>query len=278
LSQQEDFVVDSKLAAELFRPVSGKSENSLDNLRASIGRQLKPWTGSGEMCAGDNWWTMASGAQIAEANMSLIYGASEESLDSALEVLSRLKVPSVAVLSGAGLAQAGRLLHRGFAFAGANPVMAIALDPTQTGSVLSAGLEVRRAYVKKDTDKIITLLHESFDMPLDMCAFLVSPEIATSPGVYFWLLFDQGQPVCTVTTTAEDGILGIKSMATPPSAQRKGYGQALLSQVLQEHAQQGERVGLLGATPAGEPLYRRLGFEVVEYGQVFAGRVVTQIH
>jgi GNAT superfamily N-acetyltransferase len=263
--------MNSKLAEELFRPVSGKPGSPLDNLRASIGRQLQPWTTSGEMGVGDTWWTMASGSPFAATNMSLIYGGSDDSLDSALEVVSRREVPSIAVLSGAGLAQAGRLLDRGFAFVGANPIMAIALDPTQTKSALSDGLEVRRVYVKKDTDMIVTLLQESFELPFEVCTFFVSPEIALSPEVYFWLLFDQGQPVCTVTTTAEEGILGIKSMATPPSAQRKGYGKALLSQVLLEHAQQGERIGLLSATLAGEPLYRRLGFEVVEFGQVFAG-------
>jgi GNAT superfamily N-acetyltransferase len=278
LRQLEDFVMDSKLADVLFPPVSGKTGTPLDFVRSSLGRQLKPWTTLGEMGAGDNWWSIVSGAQSADANMSLIFDASAESLDSALEVVSRVGVPSLALLAGLGLAHAARLPERGFALAGTMPLMAISLDVAQPRSALSTGLEFRKAYVKQDTDSIISLLHESFEMPPEACAFVVSPEIAESPGIYFWLLLDQGQPVCTVTTTTEEGILGIWSMATPPRAQRKGYGQTLLSQVMQEHVQHGERVGVLGASPAGEPLYRRIGFEVVEYWQVFVSGVSSQVH
>ncbi len=269
--------MDSKLANELFCSVPGKTGNPLDHLRASMGRQLQPWTALGAMGAGDDWWTIVSGAQSSFANTSLIYGASDESLDSALEVVSRVGVPSLAMLAGPGLGHAGRLPDRGFAFARAAPFMAISLDAAQTQSVLSDGLEVRKAYAKQDTDSVITLLHETLGMPLETGAFFVSPEIAKSPGVDFWLLFDHGQPVSTVTTATEEGILGIYSMATPQSAQRKGYGQALLSQVLQEHARQGDRVGFLWSSAAGEPLYRRLGFEVIEYVQVFESRISTQI-
>lgn len=270
--------MDSRLAAELFLPVPGKTGTPLDFVRSSLGRQLKPWTTFGEMGAGDNWWTMASGAQSTDANMSLIFDASEESLDSALEVVSRVGVPSLALLAGPGLGHAARLPERGFTFAGTMPLMAISLDAAQPRSVLPDGLEIRKAYVKQDTDAVISLLHETFELPLEGCAFMVSPEIAKSSGIYFWLLLDQGEPVCTVTTTTEKGIFGIWSMATPPSAQRRGYGQALLSHVMQEHEKQGERVGVLGATSAGEPLYRRLGFEVIEYWQVFASGVSSQIH
>ncbi|HUW78997.1 MAG TPA: GNAT family N-acetyltransferase [Candidatus Nanopelagicaceae bacterium] len=230
------------------------------------------------MGGGDNWWTMASGAQSADVNMSLIANASEESLDSALEIISRVGVPSLALLAGPGLGHAARLPERGFAFAGTMPLMAISLEAAQPRSTKSDGFEFRKAYAKQDTDAVINLLHESFETPPEACAFIVSPEIAKSPGIYFWLLLDQGQPVCTVTTTTEEGLLGIWSMATPPRAQRKGYGHALLSHVMQEHAQQGQRVGLLGASPAGEPLYRRIGYEVIEHWQVFASGVSSQIH
>ena len=270
--------MDSKLAAQIHRATAGKASSPHNYLRESMGRQLQPWAASGAIGFGENWWTVASGSLFPESNMSLIYGAEEACLDSALEVVARLGVPSVVVLSDAGLAQVGRVLDRGFAFITANPLMAISLESNQAQYVLADGLEVLRIDLASDIDVIRRLLHESFEMPMEMCNALISPELVKVIGVYFWLLLDQGQPVATVTTTFEESILGIKAMATPPNAQRKGYGHALLSYVLQEHAKAGQLVGILAATPAGLPLYQRLGFEVIGYGQIFAGRVSPKPH
>ncbi len=58
-------------------------------------------------------------------------------------------------------------------------------------------------------------------------------------------------------------------MATPPEHQRKGLGQALLSQVIDDYRRRGMRRFHLGATEAGRALYEGLGVRTVAEAPVW---------
>lgn len=60
----------------------------------------------------------------------------------------------------------------------------------------------------------------------------------------------------------ERGYRTLYFLGTLPEYERKGLGSALLKQGLRE-AKQDEITVLLGATPAGKPLYERNGFEIL---------------
>jgi ribosomal protein S18 acetylase RimI-like enzyme len=71
-----------------------------------------------------------------------------------------------------------------------------------------------------------------------------------------------GRLVGTVTTTIYDGALAwIGMMLVHPSARRQGIGAALMARTLDHLDAAGVACVELDATPAGLPLYRRLGFE-----------------
>ena len=93
------------------------------------------------------------------------------------------------------------------------------------------------------------------------------------PGADAWLLRDERRrAVSAVVATADPDLLTLWSMATPPSAQRRGHGGRLLRAVLGHYALEGARSACVIATPAGEPLYRSLGFEPAERLQVWMKR------
>ncbi|HEU4721630.1 MAG TPA: GNAT family N-acetyltransferase [Gemmatimonadaceae bacterium] len=71
-----------------------------------------------------------------------------------------------------------------------------------------------------------------------------------------------GRLVGTVTTTIyERALAWIGMMIVHPAARRQGIGAALMSRALEHLDAAGVACVKLDATPAGQPLYRRLGFE-----------------
>jgi ribosomal protein S18 acetylase RimI-like enzyme len=80
--------------------------------------------------------------------------------------------------------------------------------------------------------------------------------------VYAYLGLREGVPVACAAAVEAEGRLFVALVATDPEWQRKGYGEAVTRKALHEG---GRATGLtratLHATPAGAPVYLRIGFE-----------------
>jgi uncharacterized protein YndB with AHSA1/START domain len=69
------------------------------------------------------------------------------------------------------------------------------------------------------------------------------------------------QPVATATLLLAAGVAGVYFVLTAPEARRQGIGRAITLAALHEGRGLGFHVGVLGASPMGLPIYRRLGFQ-----------------
>jgi GNAT superfamily N-acetyltransferase len=107
------------------------------------------------------------------------------------------------------------------------------------------------------------LIAAAFDTPRDVIARCIDVCMTATSGVETYVAWGDEGPMCTVSVTPTGDTAAISLMATPPRAQRKGMGRAILSQVIADYRRRGVQRFHLGSTQAGRRLYESLGFELV---------------
>jgi len=91
------------------------------------------------------------------------------------------------------------------------------------------------------------------------CAFSGLP-----PGrARIYLAGLDGEPVSCVMTSDKDENCAVDLVATVPEAQGYGLSDALLAHALADAAERGCATSTLVATPAGRPVYRKLGYRAL---------------
>ncbi|MGI5524273.1 GNAT family N-acetyltransferase [Micromonospora sp. CA-259024] len=86
------------------------------------------------------------------------------------------------------------------------------------------------------------------------------PQVLQLPGWRVWLARRDGVPAAAGYTYDGGNAVGIYWLATLPEYRSAGLGRAVMNAMLAAHP---DRIATLVATPAGLPLYQRLGFEPV---------------
>ncbi|NLE21384.1 MAG: GNAT family N-acetyltransferase [Actinobacteria bacterium] len=111
--------------------------------------------------------------------------------------------------------------------------------------------------------QFLAVSEAAFDLPPGLYAQVVTPDLLLDPAVRIYLLRVDGRAVACVCMVEDDGLVGVTGMATLPELQGRGIGGSLLAAVLREYASR-VRAFYLTASEAGQVLYRRHGFSVVD--------------
>jgi ribosomal protein S18 acetylase RimI-like enzyme len=80
----------------------------------------------------------------------------------------------------------------------------------------------------------------------------------------------EGRVVATSTSTVQGEEALITSVATLPRFRRRGFGAALTWAAVRSARERGARRVFLLASPMGEPVYRKMGFEIVDRTHIVA--------
>lgn len=116
----------------------------------------------------------------------------------------------------------------------------------------------------------------AFHMPLDSTLRVLPPTLVGSPAMDIYCATLDERPVGSVTLTHHGDTTGIWAMGTDPESQSRGIGRRLLSTVLSKTRDRGAKRFFLGATPAGYPLYEKLGFKTQVLASVWVSGETSQ--
>lgn len=248
---------------EVSQQLSSQTVVGPDARRRSLfGLSTALWSSRGQHAVERGWWKALSGLRSVNQNVILCHGADPELVTRSLDIING-RSPGVIELAGPALSHAKVLCDAGMVCIGSSPFMvledmgdrAFDVDP----DVTEAGPD--------DLPAIWDLLAMAFGYTPEMAKNAVPPDVFSTPGQSVWTLSVDGMLCSSVTTVNVGSTLAAWSMGTAPAMQRHGYGRRLLPTVLAMSASRGVSEALLLASPAGEPVYRDVGFRVVEHWQ-----------
>ena len=239
--------------------------DSPSNLRRTLGGAARLWSSPEHHAVSSEWWVALSGEKSVTYNVACCQSADADVLtERCLRPVLDLGRPATIMLAGPGLATAQTLADLGWVTVAALPLMVLAApsrsddDPTV------------RHLLRQDLPAARELLADSYGLDPSSAAAAIPDRALDSDELGVWGLFDLDRLVACVTTVIEDGRVVVWSMATRAESQKRGYGRRLLDSVLARQSESAGAGSLLQSSAAGESLYRSVGYEVVEYWQVWS--------
>ena len=131
------------------------------------------------------------------------------------------------------------------------------------------GVEIRKLQTEDDHNGMVEVMASAYQMPATSVRRAMPLSLMQSPSLDIYLAERDGKILSTVTVTRHGDVIGVWAMGTHVDAQGQKIGKALLSRVMFGARQAGAAAFFLGATPAGFPLYRRLGYETLYTAKIW---------
>ena len=113
---------------------------------------------------------------------------------------------------------------------------------------------------------------ESYGMPLALVQEAVESGPHWASPAMTYIGYMDNEPVATAMTSPIGEVLFVGWVATRPARQRRGCAEAIMRHALeQQRAKVGQMRSGLHATPAGLPLYERIGYRPVARFELYLG-------
>jgi hypothetical protein len=242
--------------------------------RTQMGQALQEWVSSPRMVhrVTESSWVFLSGAPTPDLNLALVHDGAAGTMDAVLSAVTDVGCPTLLMTAGEAKNVTDRL-DGSWVGAGSMPFMQVEVNATQR----RRDPRVRRAG-PEDLSVVHSILGDAFGMSVAVAAIPTHPIRDPAAVMTTWLLEDDGEAVSTVMSCRVADALTIWCMATPHRFTRRGYARALLADVMARADADDIRVGLLGATPAGKPLYDATEWTTLEEWNLYTNGATANFH
>lgn len=129
----------------------------------------------------------------------------------------------------------------------------------------TAGDSLRVSPVRDDELGLYaTMLAEGFGMPREVFAMFTHPALSGMEGITHYLAWVDDVAVGTGMAAVSDDLLGVFNISVLPDHRRRGYGQAITTEIVREGHEVGATTAYLYSSTSGEHVYESAGFRVAE--------------
>lgn len=104
---------------------------------------------------------------------------------------------------------------------------------------------------------------EAFDAPIEAALGLAPASMLDDDRTAWFLRYVDGEPAACGQLLRSGTVAGVYTVGVRTSFRRRGLGTAVTDAVLTAGRDQGCAIGALQASPMGEPVYDRMGFDTV---------------
>jgi ribosomal protein S18 acetylase RimI-like enzyme len=140
------------------------------------------------------------------------------------------------------------------------------LDRRAEEHPLAAGIELQRVAAAEDADeywKVAASAYASIGFPPEVFAFYESRDGLVADNVAAFLARLDGRPAGIAMTIVSHGVAGIYWVGSTEEARGRGLGWAVTATAVNAGFDLGAEIASLQASPMGESLYRKMGFETI---------------
>lgn len=192
--------------------------------------------------------------------------ASPECVASTLDRVAATSVPyCLQIRPGCGPPLSELAARRGMTGAEELPLMVLE-DASLIEDDVPEELSIR-VLAPDDARHHATVAAAGFEVPEELFLRLITPDVLRADGVRCYLGEVDGEPVTTGIGAHLGESVGVFNIATAPAHRRHGYGAAVTARAVRDAASADARWAWLQSSPAGYPVYERLGFRTVESWQ-----------
>jgi len=115
-----------------------------------------------------------------------------------------------------------------------------------------------------DAGRISGEAYEAVGLPAaEIAGLYAAPQRLLRPGLEIVIAYRLREPLASAMAIASEGVTGIYWVGTRRFARRRGLAEACTRCVTNRGLRGGARFAVLQATPMGESVYRKIGFETV---------------
>ena len=125
------------------------------------------------------------------------------------------------------------------------------------------GLRIEPAVDEATLAAHVRIVTEGFDWTPDTLGRIFTPALLDRPAWSAWVGYIDGVAVATAQLVVHANVAGLYYVATVKEARRRRYGEAITRHAVREGQARGCDLICLQASPAGRPVYERLGFEAI---------------